>query len=286
MGYSLGPRRDVGLMLKGSPLSGRLHYSAGLFNGDGDDGDSHGSQHDEPELSGRLAMQPFAASANFWLRGVQFGGSATYAQIDTLNVNLRVKSSGMHGTGRNLYELTHNTKFGVLIDTGERLRFGAEAVWALGPVLMAAECVKLTYADLKASGGPDRDADFFTVHASLAWCATGEHFALKQGALLPIVPDRYFNPEDGTWGALILALRYDRFQGDKEWINADAQVSVEQADAISLALNWVLFPMVRVIADFTHTHFSDEIRVRVRPDGTVDTIEEENVGTLRLCMDF
>jgi phosphate-selective porin OprO/OprP len=286
MGFSLGPRRDVGLMLRGSPLSGHLHYSAGLFNGDGDDGDSRGSEHDEPELSGRLALQPFASSGNFWLRGVQFGGSATYAQIDTLNVNLRVKSSGMQGTGRNLYELTHNTKFGVLIDTGERLRYGAEAVWALGPVLVSAECVKLTYADLKVSGEPARDAVFVTAYASLAWCVTGEHFALKQGALLPIHPDRYFNPEDGTWGALVLALRYDHFEGDKEWINPDAQVSVEQADAISLALNWVLFPMVRVIADIAHTEFSDEIRVRVQPDGTVDTIDEENVFTLRLCMDF
>jgi phosphate-selective porin len=115
---------------------------------------------------------------------------------------------------------------------------------------------------------------------------TGEHFALKQGALLPIHPDRYFNPEDGTWGALVVAVRYDHFQGDKEWINPEAQVSVEQADAISLALNWVLFPMVRVIGDVTHTTFSDEIRVRVQPDGTVDTIDEENVFTLRLCMDF
>jgi phosphate-selective porin OprO/OprP len=286
MGYNLGPHRDVGLMLRGSPLSGHLHYSVGLFNGDGDDGDSRGSQHDEPEISGRLALLPFASSNSARLRGVQFGGSGTFAQIDTLNVNLRVKSTGMWAAGRNLYELSHNSKFGVLTDTGERLRYGIEAIWALGPVLMAAEYIKLTYTDLKVSGEPARDADFMTAYASLAWCATGEHFFLKQGALRPIDPDRYFSPADGTWGALVLALRYDRFRGDKKWINPAAQISVEQADAISLALNWVLFPMVRVIADATLTQFSDRIRVRVRPDGAVDTIDEENVFTLRFCMDF
>ena len=192
----------------------------------------------------------------------------------------------MWGTGHNLYELTHNTKFGVLIDAGERLRVGAEAVWSLGPVLLATEYVSLSYADLKVAGQPNRDAQFSAAYASAAWCLTGEHFLLFRGALQALYPDRYFNPELGTWGALAVAVRYDHFEGDKEWINPDANVSVEQADALSLAVNWVLFPMVRLIAEVTHTEFSDEIRVRVQPDGAVDTIDAENVFTLRLSMDF
>lgn len=286
IGYSMGPSRDVGLMLKGSLAVDRLHYSIGVFNGDGDDGDTRGSEHDDPEIAGRVVLQPFARRTSPWLNGLQFGGSATVAPIDIQNVNLRVKSTGMWGTSRNLYELTHNTKFGVLNDSGDRQRYGIEACWALGNVLLATEYMQLTYTDLGISGEVNRDANFSAGYASLAWNITGEHFSVQNGALQPLYPNRFFNPEAGTWGALIVALRYDHFKGDEDWINPDANVSVKEADAYSLAFNWVLFPMVRLIADYTHTEFSDEIRVRVRPDGTVDTIDEENVFTLRLSMDF
>lgn len=286
IGYSLGPKRDIGLMLKGSVTHQRIHYAVGLFNGDGDDGETRGSENDESEIAGRLVVQPLANSSHFWLRGIQLGASASSGQIDTLNVNLRVKSTGMWGTNRNLYQLTHNTKFGVLTDAGQRLRYGAEATWAMGPVLLAAEYMQLTYSDLKVSGQPNRDAQFSSAYASLAWCVTGEHFSLQRGALQAVHPNRYFNPEEGSWGALVLAVRYDHFNGDKNWITSDANVSVEQANALSAAANWVLFPMIRIVVDVTHTEFSDKLRVRIQSDGTVDTIDEENVFTFRLCMDF
>ena len=103
---------------------------------------------------------------------------------------------------------------------------------------------------------------------------------------MPIFPNAFFNPEANTWGAVCLAARYDHFNGDENWINPDAYVSVREADAYSLAVNWVLFPMVRFILDYTHTRLSDPIRVRVLPDGSTDYIEEENVITCRFSIDF
>ena len=78
----------------------------------------------------------------------------------------------------------------------------------------------------------------------------------------------------------------EHFSGDEDWINPSSFVSVRKADGYSLAVNWILFPMVRIIGDFTYTDYSDPIRVQVHPDGTVDYVNREKVFTLRLGMDF
>jgi phosphate-selective porin OprO/OprP len=217
---------------------------------------------------------------------LQIGASATYAQIDPINVDLRVKSTGMIGTDTNLYVLTHNTKFGVIHDVDSRQRYGVEAAWAVGPVIVQGEYFSLTYADLEAAGDNPPDAEFSSWYASAMWCITGEQPILSKGRLKPIYPDHFFNPDEGTWGAFCLAARYEHFNGDENWINPASYVSVEEADAFSLALNWVLFPMARIVLDYTHTELSDPIRVRVLPDGSADYIEDENVLTCRFSIDF
>ncbi len=286
MGYCLGPKRDLGAMLAGEVLGGTIDYALGLFNGDGNDGSTRGSEHDEPELAGRLVLAPFKNAPPAWYGGFHLGFSGTYARIDTLNVDLKVKSTGMYGTGRNLYELTHNTKFGVLQSAGDRLQWAAEAAWTMGPFAIQSEYVHLRYADLKPAGRPAADADFSTWYVSLHYCLTGEPLVISRGKMKPVYPARFFDPREGTYGALCLSARFDHFDGDPDWINPAAHVSVETAEAYCLAAKWVLFPMVRVIADWTHTDLSDPVRVRVLPDGGVDYIEEENVFTLRFSMDF
>jgi phosphate-selective porin len=87
-------------------------------------------------------------------------------------------------------------------------------------------------------------------------------------------------------GAFILAARYDHFNGDENWITEGAYVSVEKADAVSLGITWILFPMLQLSCDYTWTGLSDPIRVRVNTDGSVDYIERENVLTLRMNMDL
>lgn len=59
-----------------------------------------------------------------------------------------------------------------------------------------------------------------------------------------------------------------------------------EADAYSFSANWILFPMVRMIFDYTRSDFSDPLRARVLPDGSVEYIDEENVFACRFSMDF
>jgi phosphate-selective porin len=232
-------------------------------------------------------VKPLAYSGIEVMRNLQLGASASCATIDTTNIDLKVKSTGMAGmANRNIYVLSHNTKFGVLQDAGSRYRGGAEAAWLLGPFAMTGEYLALRYTDLETATRDPEDADFSDWYVSGAWCVTGEHFSLAQGVVNPVHPDRFYDPEEGTYGAVIVAVRYDHFSGDKDWITEGANVSVENADSASLGITWILFPMLRLSCDYTWTDLSDPIRVRVNPDGSVDYIGRENVLTLRMSMDL
>jgi phosphate-selective porin OprO/OprP len=168
----------------------------------------------------------------------------------------------------------------------ERVRGALEMGWASGPFAVQGEYMRLKYTGLAPVTESPRDAEFSSWYASIAYCLTGEHQVLAGGSMKPIYPRKFFNPSEGTFGALCLAARFEHFSGDEAWIKETASVSVREADAFSIGANWILYPMVRIIADYTHTDFSDPLRVRVNPDGSVDYIEKESVLTLRFSMDF
>ncbi len=286
MGYYLGPKRDIGLMLHGSFLRGNLNYGVGLFNGDGDDGSPKGSMSDDPECAARVVFKPFKETSLDLVGNLQIGGSATFARIDLANVELKVKSAGMAGTNRNIYVLGHDTKFGVLQDVDARSRWGLEAAWTWSSLAAQAEYTALKFTGLRAVGQPARDADFSAWYGSILWCLTGEKPILSGGVMKPVYPDRFFNPDESSYGAVYCALRYDHFSGDEDWINTVSSVSVREADAVSVAVNWVLFPMHKISLDYSYTEFSDPLKVRVNTDGSIDYIERENVVTFRYSMDF
>ena len=286
MGYSFSPQRDLGLMLHGQLGAGVVNYALGGFNGDGDDGTTRGNENDDPEFAGRLVISPFRTTSIEWLRQAQLGASYALANIDLANVDVTVQSTGMFGTSRRLYVLQSNTKFGVLQDVNQRINWGVEGAWAWGPAALSGEYMALRLTDLEPVGHDRTDADFNAWYLTAAFCLTGEPLVLSDGVMKPIYPQHFFNPDEGTWGALCLAARLERFNGDPDWIAPDAFVSVQRADAWSVAANWILFPMVRIIADFTHTSFTDPLRVRTQPDGSVDKVNKEDVFTTRFSIDF
>ena len=286
MAASLCPGRDVGLMLHGRLLSDRIIYAAGLFNGDGDDGSTGGNEEDNPEITGRIVAAPFKNSASDVISGFYVGGSASYSKIDTLNIHLKVKSSGMAAGDLNVYDLSHNTKFGVIQNVDSRVRAGVETAWSYGPVGLAGELIHMKYSDMKPVGEPASDADFSAWYASLIWNITGEPVLFTHGELQAVYPQTFFNPDENMWGAFTLGARVEHFEGDKDWINEASHVSVREADAFSLSLNWVPFPMCKAVLDYTHTRLSDPIRVRVLDDGHIDYLDKENVVTSRFMIDF
>ncbi|MGA1875925.1 MAG: OprO/OprP family phosphate-selective porin [bacterium] len=284
IGYYLTPGRDIGLMVHGSFFRDVLNYALGIFNGDGTDGSSRGSRIDEPEWTARLVCRPLKGSSPAWRPSFQFGGAASYSRIDLTNVHFEAKSTGMVGTKRNLYVLNGNTKFGMLQDVDERHRLAGEAGFTLGPVVLQGEYLHLKLTGLVPSGGRPQGADFSSWYGSVMFSLTDQSFTFKRGTLQPLELPGNRSLGKGGLGGFVLAFRMEKFSGDPEWINKVAFVSVEEADALSVAVNWLLNQKVRFILDYTRTDFSDPLEVRKNPDGTVDYIEDEHVLTLRVLM--
>jgi len=286
IGYSLVPRRDLGVMLHGAFADNAVGYGLGLFNTEGTDSSASRNEHDDPAVIGRLILAPFAGSDNTWLNSFQFGGSAACARMNLSDLKLMVKSTGMIDTNRNLYVLSHDTKFGVLQDIGDRYRYGAEAAWAFKSLALQGEYIRLAYTDLKPAGQPAKDASFSAWYVSGLYFLTGETPAYENHRLQPICPAQAFDPKNGSYGAFGIGVRVEHFSGDEDWINPEANVSSEEADAFSLSVNWLPFAMHKVMLDFSHTELSDQIKVRVLPDGSIDYIDDENTVTIRYSIDF
>lgn len=279
----LGPGRDVGLMVHGGVGDELLHYGLGVFNGDGRDGSTRGNQEDGPEVVGRVVFAPLAPLAGA-AGDLRVGLAGTFGRIDLSDVDLEVKSVGMVGTGRNLYVLNRNSKFGVLQDADSRYRVGLEAAWALGSAALFGEYVHLRYTGLKPVGQAARDADFRSWYVAGLWALAAEPVSLHGAVLQPFRPKR--TAGNGGWGALVLAARLGRFEGDGDWIVEDAHVSVEEATAYTAAVAWIPRPEIRVSVDYTASDFSDRLRVRVNPDGSVDYVDQERVLTTRFQLTF
>jgi len=286
MGKFLSPGRDVGAMMSGSFYNSVFHYSLGLFNAEGEDTASRGDGNDTPEVAGRFVIAPFAGSENGFLKYFQFGASGTYAKINLGNLSVKVKTTGMVDTSRNIYELKHDTKFGVLQEADDRLRIGAEAAWAWKSFACQAEYISLSYASLKPVGKPAQDANLNSYYASALFFPTGEEPRFEKGIMDRITPQKPFNISSGNFGALGIALRYDHFDGDEDWIVPEQHISVRDADSVSIGINWIPLPMCRILVDYTYTDLSDPIKVRIHPDGSIDYIDKENIVTLRCSLDF
>ncbi len=286
IGYSLVPRRDLGIMLHGAFAKDAVGYGFGLFNTEGTDSGASRNEHDDPAVIGRVVLAPFAGSDNPWFNSFQFGGSAAYARMNLSDLKLRVKSTGMINANRNLYVLSHDTKFGVLQDIGDRYRYGVEAAWAFNSLALQGEFIGMAYTDLKPAGRPAKDASFSAWYISGIYFLTGEAPAYENHRLQPICPVQAFDPKNGNYGAFGIGARVEHFSGDKDWINPEANVSSEEADAFSLSVNWLPFAMHKVMLDFSHTELSEPIRVRVLPDGSIDYIDKENTVTIRYSINF
>jgi phosphate-selective porin OprO/OprP len=281
MGYYLTPQRDLGLMAHGSLFHDRINYGVGIFNGDGLD-DASGGDQDSPEFAGRLVLAPFKTSGFDLLQDLQFGGSFTYCDIDRNNVQVQVKTTGL----TTFFDVAAGAKFNVIRDAGEKKRYGVELGWAFGPLAVSSEYVELEFTDINTSAG-SFNASMEDTYVALLWMLTGEHPRYRKGVFQPVRPRHNFL--EGGWGALGLALRYDRFDAEPS-VYDDLVVegySVRKAEAYSIALNWFLNPAVRLIIDATRTDFDKPLIIDHDPlSGELIYAKREDVLTGRFQLGF
>lgn len=140
---------------------------------------------------------------------------------------------------------------GVLADTGvirqvDSLKYlGAEGVYVNDRFSLVGEYGRVT-AD-RYEGLDDPTFTGYYIYGS--WFLTGESRTLKTGSFDRLKPWRDFDWRRGTWGALELALRFDRFDFSETPV---AALAGNEGDSVTAALNWYLNPNLKFMFNYIH----------------------------------
>ena len=284
MAYWLTPPRDVGFMLFGSIFQDSINYGVGIFNGDGRDA-TRRSQKDDKQITTRVVAKPLHFTGISFLKGLQIGGSFSYARLDTSDLNIAIKTPGL----TEFFTVNSRAKFHIIQDVDHRERYGIELSYTYGPLLVMGEYVQNDYYDVLLSSGEYFDFDLSAWYVSTLFMITGEEPSLEGGVLKRIVPKKPFNIAERGWGAWGIGFRYQQFEGDP--IVYDKLVvrgnSVRRANAFTIALNWYLNSMMRINFDYSETSFAQDLFLGINPlKGYSYYVGRERVWVTRFQLEF
>jgi phosphate-selective porin OprO/OprP len=253
----LAPARDRGVMVYGDLVGGAVSYALGGFNGTGEDSSDNNSDKD---LAARLAFTPFRISDSFWLKGLQLAGNVTWGNQD----------GSTSAQGRMTARTSNRFRFFAPQTTrGERLRYGGDLAWLLGPAAVKFEYdVQTNERDGQGPGGSNLDDVTATGwYVSGTYVLTGED-KLRSGNVVPKSP---FIPVagkvgSGAWEAGIRYAELD-FDSDDPVNFFDGNLAripgggngENGARALTLGLIWYLNEQVRFMFNWTQYWFDNSL---------------------------
>jgi phosphate-selective porin OprO/OprP len=192
----LAPARDRAVRIHGSFIDGAISYNLGGFNGTGEDASDNNGDKD---LAFRLTFLPFRSSDSFWLKGLQLAGNVTWGNQDRSN------SAQGRTIGRTPNRFTF---FAAQAARGERLRYGCDLAWLIGPASLKFEYdVQSNERNGLGPGGTNLDDVTATGwYVSSTYVLTGED-KQRSGNVIPRKPFMPFSDEWG-FGAIEVGLRW------------------------------------------------------------------------------
>lgn len=255
----LAPSRDVGASVHGDLLGGVVAYDVGAFNGTPLNTPDTNSAKD---VAGRVAMMPFHAGANPWLKNLRLAADATWGQ-EGLSTSAQGRTTA-RTTNRFVFFAPQPTR-------GDRTRWGTDLAWVGGPASVKFEYdQQINQRKRLGSSGQNLDAVTATGwYVSATYLLTGELKALSG----LVVPRRPFWPAGGPpgLGAWELALRYaeltfgsndpvDFFDGNiTNGITGGGSTAENGVEALTAGLNWYLNSHVRYMVDWTQNWYDDAL---------------------------
>jgi phosphate-selective porin OprO/OprP len=242
----IAPSYDAGVMGYGSVMKGAVSYFLGGFNGTGQNtSDNNGDK----DIAFRLVLAPWKSSDNFWLKGFQVGSNVTWGNESNLSTP----------QGRTLARTPNRfTYFAAQPVQGDRLRYGVDLAWLIGPA-----SVKFEYdvqTNQRRGLGPGR-SDLPKVwdkgwYVSATYLVTGEDKLFNA----PVHPTHPFSPIAGQWGpgAWELAIRYSGqnftsdgplnfFNGNLSSIPGGGTSATNGVHNLTAGVNWYLNAQTRVM---------------------------------------
>jgi phosphate-selective porin OprO and OprP len=281
--YYLTPERDVGLMVHGVLYGDAINYALGIFNGDGRDAERR-SQKKDKEYTGRIALKPFSNTGLTLLKGLHLGASYSYARLDTSDFNFTIRTPARTP----FFTVRSRAKFNITQQIDTRQRYGLEAAYSLGPVIFMGEFIRSNFRNIALTDTEPFDVYMKSWYAGFLWMLTGEQPVMKGGVLEKIRPRNNFDPQRGTWGAVGLGFRYDKFLAERivyEHLVFEGY-SVRQAHAITAALNWYLNAMMRITFTWTRTKFESPLFLGTHWKGYSYYRSKEHAFITRFQLEF
>jgi hypothetical protein len=126
----INPKYDIGVSVwSPNVFNGLLWYGVGIFNGNGA---NNSDTNDDKDVIGRVVLSPFAPTNISFMKGLSFGGSFQYGRETPNQTQSGPKTP------------TNWAFFKDVGFRGERIRYGAEAAYTLGPFKLQGEWIYQT----------------------------------------------------------------------------------------------------------------------------------------------
>ncbi len=239
--------REMGLALHGTVYGERAEYWLGIFNGTRINRPDNNHQKD---YLARLVVQP---TPGFYLGATLTSGD----QEPQIGIRGRTPDRSV-------------TFFPSDTVEGTRLRRGLEASFFRGPLSLSSE---LLATSEEVADSPD---DFETE----GWYAGGT--ILLTGEVKPawrtVRPLQNFDPTAGTWGAVELEARYERFHLDTEDVFTREPGQTGEIGQLWLGASWYWNPNVVFRMNYVHTSFDDPVSIA----GVLEDSEDSLLTRLQL----
>jgi phosphate-selective porin OprO/OprP len=287
----LVPNRDIGFALHGDLLGKSISYSAGVFNGTVDGGNSPNTDFaNDVAFAGRLFFLPFATSSATPLQKFGFGLSGSYESLSVssaagLPSNTGGSLPGYYTDGQQQFFAYNPADKAVVVAKGQHSRLSPQAYYYIGPFGLMAEYVISDQQVARTVVPPFSSAHLWNTgwEVTASWILTGEQAAYNED----VAPRRPFNPAKGHWGALQLVGRFMELNVDSAAFPmfSDPATSARSAAAWSVGLNWYLNRNILWKTSFSHTMFDGGGGPGISAPATV-TRKNENVLFTRLQLAF
>lgn len=274
------PQRDRGIAVLGNPFGGLLHYQVGIYNGTGE---NKAQNNDDFDYAARLVLNPTVGKAGpfqAWI-GASFGWGQQ-AALSAGDIKIQTESK----SGNSYFSNSATTR------GFDRTRIGAETTLLYGPAMLKGEFLRTTY-DF------EKKADIEGYYVTASYMLTGEQKDVQNGLLQRQKVKKPFDPDKGQWGAWEVAARYSWFEVDDKFFETGGLYPSSTAvsktsyantgDSWTVALNWYLNPMTRVMADWVHSEASNDLSGGSSNIWTHDggnRTDVEDAFNLRVGIDF
>lgn len=233
----LVPSRDIGYQVSGDILPKHMSYAVGVFNGVPDNNLADTSASDHRDYTARLFFNPL----NPEVANLGFGMGFSSGSVDA-------EALPSYKT------FAQNTFFSFasgVTEAGHRTRLAPGMYYYMGGFGLLSE-YGLTEEGLQ-KGTVRHDIAFRAWQVAGSYILTGE----KKSFLSP-TPKKNFDPKNGGWGAVELAMRTGEFYAEQGIYNygfASPTTTPRVAHEVVGGVNWYLNRLVRISGDYGRTNF-------------------------------